>query len=227
MKTVVFYLFLLIGILSLKAQNKNFEEGMKKGFEMFDKGEEFKDWLGGAESLVSLSDKHPNEWLSYYWASYMYTQLARGLPKNPPKGITREKMVDNAQVYINKGKQRIKDWTIEQEVDFHMLQQLIYSFRKPPEDDKEKFKKLADIELKDALRKDPNHPLVLVSVGIDLYFADGDFRNTYGANALLMKAKGIFDNRLKPRYMSTDYAEQWVEYWAPVVQKKLLELVNK
>ena len=110
--------------------------------------EEFEDWVEGAESLVDLSEKHSEEWLSYYWASYMYTQIARASRRNPPDGITAEGMVDKAQKYLDLAKQRIKDFTTEQEVDFHMLQQLIYSFRTSPDNDKNKFENLAKIEAK-------------------------------------------------------------------------------
>ena len=75
--------------------------------------------------------------------------------------------------------------------------------------------------------KDANHPLVLVSLGLDLYHKGGDYTVAYGSYALLSKAKEIFDNRMNPRYMSTHYAEQWVEYWMPQIKNKFLELANK
>lgn len=215
---------ILVSLTSFSyGQKMGLEEGMKNGFDLYNTGEEHWEWIEAAESLADLSKKYPNEWLPYYWASYMYTQIARASFKNPPEGITSEKMVDNAQKYLDLASARIKDKTPEQEVDFHMLQGLTYSFRK---DDKEKFKELKEIETTAAIRKDPNNPTLLVNLGLDLFFR-GDYQSVYAARVLFLQARQKFNSRLKPRYMSTHFAEQWVNYWEPQAQKKILELTKQ
>ncbi len=221
MKIFTLLLMLVSASVPVLAQDKGFEEGMKTGFDIFNEGEDHEAWVEGAESLVELADDHPEEWLPYYWASYMYTQIARASKQNPPKGVSSEKMLDNAQKYLDLASKRIEDKTPEQEVDIHMLQRLTYTFR----EDDNKFNPLAEREFKEAIRKDPNHPLLLVGLGLNLLFR-GDYQSVYAARVLLLKAKEKFDSRMKPRYMSTHFVEQWVNYWEPQSKKKILELTQ-
>ena len=162
-------LVLLIGLLFTSeftiSQHVDFEEGMKKGFDIYSEGEAHEDWVEGAESLAKLADKHPDEWLSYYWASYMYTQIARAALRDTEKKVNPEEMLDNAQKYLDMASKRVKDKTLEQQVDFHMLQQLLYRFRRPPADDKEKYNTLARSREKVRLEKRPKSPTCLGNYG--------------------------------------------------------------
>lgn len=223
MKKLTLLITVLLLSQLLTAQNANFEEGMKKGFDAFNDGELHKDWIGAAESLVDLAKKHTDQWLPYYWASYMYTQIARASYKDPPEGITVSGMLDLSQKNLDLASKRIKDKTLEQQADFHVLQGLIYSFRPSPEGEKDKFTKLKAAETKAAIRKAPDSPLVMVDLGLDLLFRD-DFQSVYAGRVLLLKAREKFNSRMKPRYMSTHYSEQWVDYWEPQSRKGIMKL---
>ena len=222
--------FSLLSIAVLFSQNQSLEEGMKEGFTTYDKGEEYVDWVQGAEMLTELGKKHPNEWLPEYWASYFYTQISRALPsvENPPKGMTVNRLIDLSQKNFDRASKKIKNKTPEQESDFHALQSLIYSFRAGTAKDETEKKKLQELEvaeIKKAVQKNPNNPVIEVIIACDLAYKP-DYGSLVAARALFLKAKHKFNNRFGPRYMSAHWNEEWLGYWLPLSEKGVKKLTE-
>lgn len=218
MKKLMLLTFLASTSVHIIAQDKGFEEGMKAGFDLFTEGEAFEDWVKAAEDLTSLGKQYPQEWLPEYWSSYLYTQLVRGLPEDPPTGVTATILLNESQKNFDKAFQKIKNPTAEIRSDFHALQALIYAFN--GNSSKE------EIEFKKAIQANPNNPLIDVSLATDLVKRN-DYTSLYSARILFLRAKNIYNSRTKPRYMSTHWNEEWLGYWLPQAEKGLETLTKK
>ena len=224
LSTVIFF---LMGS-PLFSQDSAFAEGMKEGFTAFDKGEKYEDWIRGAELLSTLGKKYPDEWLPEYWSSYFYTQIARGFSsvKNPPKDMSTKQLLKLSQQNLDVASAKIKHKSPEQESDFHALQSLIYSFQSgvaKSNEDKKKFKEMETLEIKQAIQKNPNNPLMEVIIATKLIY-QRDYKSILAGRTLLLKAKQTFDCRFGPRYLSTHWNEEWLGYWLPLSEKGISKL---
>lgn len=207
---------LLVSISSLVySQKVTLNEGMKAGFDLFTDGEEFADWLKAAEDLSSLGKEHPNEWLPEYWSSYFYTQIARGFPENPPKGVTKAGLLKKSQENFDRAFKKVQRPSPETQSEFYMLQALIYAFNGLEAEE--------DIEIKKAIKANPNNPLIDVYLATDL-IRTKDYKSLYSARVLLVRAKNKYASRMKPRYLSAHWNEEWVGYWLPQAEKGLTQL---
>ena len=211
------------------SRDGNFEKGMKSGFDTFTNGKTFDEWIKGAKILSKLGETYPDKWLPEYWSSYLYTQLTFAIPKNnPPKGVTSQSILDESQKNFAKAFRKVKNMTPEIRSDFHVLQSLIYDFRNWSSKDKAlKARMLSkrEAEVRNAIRLSPNSPLVDVIIGTDL-IKRKDFTSVFAGRILLLHAQDKFNQRLVPRYMSSHWNEQWINFWLSKSKKEIKTLTG-
>ncbi len=216
--------------LASLSQDKSLEIEMKKGFDAYTDGETFGDWLTAAKMLSDLGDRSPNEWLPNYWSSYFYTQLTFSIPEGyADKAITKTSILKASQDNFDKAFGKVDNMTPQIRSDFHALQSLIYAFRNYSSENealKSEYEKKELDEIKSGIRNDYNNPLLDVILAVRL-IRNRDFISTYAARNLLLKAKGIYDSRMEPRYMSTHWNEQWIEHWMGQSKKGLGKLLTQ
>ncbi len=224
MKTVLLFLMGISLSIPVLSQNKSLEEEMKKGFDTYTDGKTFNDWFRGAKIMEETGSKYPKEWLPDYWAGFFYTQLSFSIPKeNVSERITKHVMLDASQKNFDNAFNKVDHMTPSIRSDFHVLQAMIYSFRGwYSEDDaaKNMFQNKAESEVKSAFRLNESNPLIMVNRAINL-IKRKDYASVYAGRVLLLTAKNKYESRLRPRYMSTHWNEQFIGYWLGQANKGL------
>lgn len=221
-------LLIILFSLNIYSEQDSYKQGMKEGFDTYSNGETYSDWVKGAEILSATGKKHPNEWLPEYWASYFYTQIARVFNsiKNPPENQSMNGLLNLSQKNLDIAISKLDNLTPSQKSDIAVLQALIYDFRAIAAADKtvqKNFEEKSNLQIKLAVKENSDNPLMEVYIGTSLMFKK-DLSSTLAARSLFLKAKQVFDARIQPRYLSTHWAEQWIQYWIPQSEKGLAKL---
>jgi hypothetical protein len=226
------FLTLYLSANSIFAQTgDSLEKSMKHGFDTYNNGEVFKDWIKGVEELSEVGKKHSNEWLPEFWASYLYTQLARAIPKeNPPKGVTIQSLLDKSQGNFDLAMKKAKNATPQVQSDFLILQSLIYDFKLGTlsnDKSKKEYQNKREEIIKQAVKLNPDSPTLKVYIATTDLLRKRDLTSVFTGRTLLVQAKREFSKREKPRYMSTDFAEEWIGFWLGQSEKGLEYLTKE
>lgn len=216
--------------LTVLGQVKSLEEGMKEGFDTYTDGETFEEWLKAAKMLSILGERYPDQWLPEYWSSYFYTQLTFAIPENyADKTVSKSSILQASQENFDNALEKVKSMTPQIRSDFHALQSLIFAFYSYSSEDealKTEFEKKELKEIKSGILSNYNNPLLDIILAVKL-IRTRDVASTYAARNLLLNAKQIYDSRVEPRYMSTHWNEQWIEYWLGQSKIGLEKLLNE
>jgi hypothetical protein len=227
--TVLFSLGLVSTGNFTYGQSSNLEKTMKQEFDNYTNGKKFQDWFQSAETLDEVGKKFPNEWLPEFWASYFYTQISSIVPKeNPPKDISSQIILDKSQRNFDSAYNKVKNMTPQLESDFLVLQSLIYDFRNWLSNDetiKKEFQSKRENTVKKAIGLSQDSPVLEVYIATDLIKLK-DLKSIYAGRNLLYEAQRKFNQRQKPRYMSTHFIEQWVEFWIGHSEKLIKEALD-
>ncbi|SHH09123.1 hypothetical protein [Flagellimonas flava] len=219
-----------ISLVGLNAQTNDFEKRLEESYNLYTNGEHITDWLDGIESLEKLGNEFSSKTLANYWASYFYTQVARALvnAKEVPKEINTKYLLDKSQGNLDLVRSRIDGSSSVKPSDIHALQYLIYSFRNGTSKDdlmKKKFSDKAEEELKKAISLNPNNPLCDVIIATNL-IKKQDLESVFAGRILLINAKNKFDQSMEPKFLTTNWNEEWIKFWLAGANKGVKFLTN-
>lgn len=187
--------------------------------------------LEGLEMMEKVAKKYPKEWLPNFWASYQCTQMAMLKDREDyPKQLNPNELLDRADKYWKQANKLADDkMSDELKADFHALRSLIYTFRMINTDDSEKsgeYKSLGDEQIKTAASLNPESPVVMVFAATNLARDDdANYADLIAAAQLMKLARKQFE-QAPERSMTTNFNQEWIQFWLPWVEGRIEKLTG-
>ncbi|MBO6523182.1 MAG: hypothetical protein JJ971_05095 [Balneolaceae bacterium] len=219
---------ILVSILVLLAevsvsQNNSFYSSMDDALSLHTSSDNNwpNDSFKSVEAFVKIAQDNPDRWEPYFWASYVYTQIARGISPTDleTRNLTKEKILDLSQEYLSKAKGDMIT-TEELASDYHVLQSLIYTFRASfSQSDTERYKyiELQKESLYESIKSDNENPVSWVLIGTELYsrgIQEGNYGMIAAAKVMLKEAGEIFEMNKKDSITQNNYWNAaWYKFW--------------
>lgn len=225
--------FLLICITATYAiAQGSYEERMETALNLHIEAKTFSEEKKSEEAYLKIAESD-NDWLAYYWAAYINTQLfnALGNPQSkPPKDANPKTILDKAQSLLNNASDLVDSDNKKYLSDIGALQILIHQFNlrlNPTETEKKLLLDKMDEELKRAAINNRENPLLYVLIGTNMVGAGDKFSQIISGRALLYEADRLFKLRKKKRSLSTHFNEEWLTlFWLDFSNQQLEQKAN-
>ncbi len=224
MKKVLFLVSILFLLAEVSvSQNNSFYSSMDDALNYHTSSDNNwpHDSFKSAEAFVKIAQENPDTWEPYFWASYIYTQIARGISPTELKtrNLTKEEILDLSQEYLNKAKEDMVA-TKELASDYHVLQSLIYTFRasfSQSDTERYKYSQLQKTSLYESIKSDNENPVSWVLIGTELYsrgLQEGNYGMIAAAKVMLKQAGGKFEQNEKDFITQNNYWNAaWYKFW--------------
>ena len=219
----------VLGILCFvgQSQSKKFSNDIKETLYIHDTASSAASEVVALNAFKDLVEKYPNEWLPSYWTAYLSTQVYR-LWNRPdfPKDLDPKKVIQDANVYLEKATKIKGDMTAEEKSDFLMLEGFIYGFTRftVPEEEEGPFLEKQKMKYQDAMKHNPKNPLMYVMKGITLLQKD-DYQDVVAGIGLLDYAEQTFE-KSENRGLTTYWNKDFIKFWRSRGEEKLKELLE-
>lgn len=171
--------------------------------------------LVAAQTLKHLSDLHPDDWRTAYWAAFVYTQAGRKMEAPLP-------YYDTAQILLDKAVAVNTSVTKNETSEYHVLQSLIYTLKTSPywskgdEDTAMKFTNLMLEERQKAAFANPNNPRLYLLMGTG-YVGEGKRRKdptlVLAGKAMLEEANRKFEEFPPENSVAPSWGKGWINFW--------------
>lgn len=202
--------------INADAQKITFNDMMKSALHMHDTASTWPAEKAVADYYGKVIKEYPDEWLSAYWATYIYTQLANSLGRadGSPDNVKKADLLDEAQRTQDVAMKRYQGDSAEIKSDLYIMQSFIYYFRNVygEEEEKESWIAKADEEMKKALQFNSYNPLAYVLMGTSMVRSD-NFKEVIAGRLLLQKAKALFADVDEHRALTTQWNEEWLRFF--------------
>ena len=228
MKKTYFIFFVFIGaVLSMSAQDKRaYYNAIKSALHVHDTASLYESSHSAAKILEEAASNEKDDWLANYWAAYLYTQIGRY--KDAPEGAGKY-TCENALKQLDVAQKRYKGDSAAILSDFHALKGFIYYVHTwyDEYEDKDSYYEKRAVELKSALKLNPDNPLVYTLLGTEMLRSES-LKDVVAGRALLNQANTLFKKVNKNRALTTQWNEEWLRFfWLDYADKRLSETVNK
>lgn len=204
------------------AQSDSFYAFLDKALNKHIQSQGIQDSFSAIADFEQAIKDYPGRWEPHFWASYVNTQIARGISNTElaARSITRDDLLVSSQQHLDTIKEEMINASSELKSDYHTLQSLIYTFENAfAQSDQEQFEYGAKekAEMNEALKANPENPVAWVLIGSDMYSAglrDGDYGKVTAARVILTEAGKMFDAQKKTYItQTTHWNASWYKYW--------------
>jgi len=224
MKRMSILALCLLATTQLLAQNPELIADMEFAIQIHDTASVFESELEAINAFEKVCEKYPDQWRPFYWTAYMYTQIGR-LVEIMERDDDPVVFVDKAQAYFDKASARLPDRTKDERANFQALQSLIYLFKarySESEASRDEFKTASQEALHQAIRANPENPLVYVLTGTALIGEGAREKNIadiLAGRILLKEAQKMFEKADPKRSLTLHWNSEWLPFWLPYSEK--------
>ncbi|MEP5610697.1 MAG: hypothetical protein ABJP45_00535 [Cyclobacteriaceae bacterium] len=219
-------LLCLLFLIGTSQDKRKYNGVIKSAFHIHDTASVYKSSLYAAKILEEVAEEFPEEWLANYWAAYIYTQLS--LYPDRPKNAG-EIVPINAQKNMTIAMDRYKGDSSRIVSNLHALQSFVYSVHTwYPEfkDEAESYREKSRESGKEALKHNPDNPIMYVLMGISKLSSD-KLDDVVAGRALLYRARTLFKEVSEHPAFTMHWNENWLRFrWLKYADTRLAEITN-
>ena len=226
MKSITTLLFICTITFNTIAQN-SYEKKMEAALNLHTAAKTFEDEKKSEKAYLDIAESE-NNWLAYYWASYIQTQLFNAFENpdtNPPQNVSAANILGKAQEHLDNARNLADKSNNNYLSDIEALQLLIYQFNIRIVSDADEQALLIEkmnTSLKKATLLNRENPLIFVILGTNMVGSTDKYSQLIAGRQLLIEADRLFKNRKIHRSLSTHFNEEWLGlFWLDFADKQL------
>lgn len=225
--TLLFTTFALVTMSCAQDLDAKYKNRMQMALFIHDTASVYESEVKAIEAFQSITKDYKQAWLPHYWASYIYTQIAR--TRNAPDGRTPLKLLEESQKSLDLAKSKMPKDSPNLESDVHALQGFIYYFLSigDKKEKEEEWRGKMKLAYKKAISLNPENPLIYVLQGTGLLQDKERIGSVLAGKVLLNEANRLFKLTNQPRALTTNWNQEWLYlYWLKFADRQLAEVAG-